>query len=120
MNESCGQAPAAFCKDAQPNAKSELDVVKELAERGSPEAEIAAVIGMPEKKFARRYRKVFRQARAQGAAELRRVQWSKADEGSVPMLIWLGRQMLGQSQEPAAPEAEALPGRVVLDMSQNP
>lgn len=32
----------------------------------------------------------------QGKVSLRRLQFRKAEEGSVPMLIWLGKQYLGQ------------------------
>ena len=34
-----------------------------------------------------------------GKISLRRLQWQAASEGSVPMLIWLGKQMLAQSDK---------------------
>jgi hypothetical protein len=37
------------------------------------------------------------QARGQGRATLRRRQWHRANNGSDTMLIWLGKNMLGQS-----------------------
>jgi len=94
--------------------------VKELATLGSPDAEIAAIIGCRPRKLERRYGTVIRQARAAGAADLRKLQWEKAKDGNVPMLIWLGRQMLGQSPQAVAGADAAPPARVVLDMSQDP
>jgi len=32
-----------------------------------------------------------------GKVSLRRLQWLAAEKGSIPMLIWLGKQILGQS-----------------------
>lgn len=34
--------------------------------------------------------------RAEGKASLRRAQWKAAQEGNPTMLVWLGKQMLGQ------------------------
>jgi hypothetical protein len=34
--------------------------------------------------------------RAEGRASLRRAQWKAAQEGNPTMLVWLGKQMLGQ------------------------
>jgi hypothetical protein len=39
---------------------------------------------------------MIQKGRAEGRASLRRVQWQKALEGNVTMLIWLGKQLLGQ------------------------
>jgi len=39
------------------------------------------------------------------AIRLRVCQWESAAAGSVPMLIWLGKQYLGQSNTPADPPA---------------
>lgn len=40
-----------------------------------------------------------------GKASLRRRQWAQADEGSVAMQIWLGKQWLGQSDTPSTDQA---------------
>lgn len=34
-----------------------------------------------------------------GKVSLRRLQWRAANEGSIPMLIWLGKQVLGQKDK---------------------
>lgn len=45
--------------------------------------------------FAVVYKKYF----TEGKISLRRLQWKSAEEGSVTMQIWLGRQMLGQTDK---------------------
>jgi hypothetical protein len=35
----------------------------------------------------------------EGRMSLRRLQWKKAQEGNTTMLIWLGKQYLGQSDK---------------------
>lgn len=43
----------------------------------------------------------FKKYSANGRVSLRRTQYRKAvDEGNVPMLIWLGKQHLGQREDP--------------------
>ena len=51
----------------------------------------------------------FKKHSSQGKMSLRRKQFTKAvDEGSVPMLIWLGKQYLGQKdKEEAVPEEKS-------------
>ena len=131
MNEISGQEKAA-CTEAkaeaavkesdspQSGAKSVRDDVKEMAVVGCSDTEIADYVGCRTGALKRRFGKVLRQARAEGNKKLREAQWNKAlDESNVPLLIWLGRQRLGQSQRPA-PADEAQPARIVLDMSLDP
>lgn len=35
----------------------------------------------------------------QGKVSLRRMQWKAAENGNIAMLVWLGKQMLGQSDK---------------------
>lgn len=46
-----------------------------------------------------RFAKYIQKNADQGRASLRRTQYDKAIKGSVPMLIWLGKQELGQSDK---------------------
>lgn len=43
----------------------------------------------------------FKKHSSKGNASLRRKQFEVANQGSVPMLIWLGKQRLGQLDKPA-------------------
>jgi len=48
--------------------------------------------------------------RAKGKMRLRQLQWQAAEKGNTSMLIFLGKQMLGQMDNPEASEAsEPLP-----------
>ena len=40
-----------------------------------------------------------KKGRDQGKTSLRRMQWEKAQSGNTTMLIWLGKQMLGQKDK---------------------
>lgn len=42
---------------------------------------------------------VFAQKRQKGKVSLRRMQWASAEKGNVTMLIWLGKQYLGQKDQ---------------------
>ena len=42
---------------------------------------------------------VYKKLSVDGIISLRRMQLKKAQEGNVPMLIWLGKQYLGQSEK---------------------
>jgi hypothetical protein len=41
---------------------------------------------------------VYKKLSVDGIISIRRMQFKKAQEGNVPMLIWLGKQYLGQSE----------------------
>jgi hypothetical protein len=56
----------------------------------------------------------FGQKAASGKMSLRRKQYSIAVGGNPTMLIWLGKQWLGQAEKADPPEAEALPMTVTF------
>jgi hypothetical protein len=92
----------APCPEKKPIA---LDVVGNLASLGCTVAEIATVVGVSERTLMRRqkedqkFREAIESGRGRGRAALRRTQWNAAMKGNVRMLIWLGKQMLGQRDE---------------------
>ena len=45
------------------------------------------------------FQRIVDEARASGRATLRRLQWQRANGGADTMLIWLGKQMLGQKDK---------------------
>lgn len=47
----------------------------------------------------RNFRDIFRQKRGMGKASLRRMQWKSAEGGNPTMLVWLGKQVLGQTDK---------------------
>jgi len=101
---------------ARPAAKIDWDFVDEYLEAGCEGVEIAGLLGIhPETLYDRcqtdhnvgfsDYRAA---KRAKGNALLRKVQYDIAKEGDKAMLIWLGKNRLGQSekQEVTVMEAE--------------
>jgi len=74
----------------------DLKQVERLAEIGCTDQEIAHVLGVSEAHVQRRAREALNKGRAQLRQSLRRKQIELAKKGSVPMLIWLGKQYLGQ------------------------
>ena len=76
------------------------EIVWVMAEIGCPDAEIAEWLGITESTFRFNFSGYATKARSQLKQKLRRAQIHTALGGSVPMLIWLGKNILGQSDNP--------------------
>ncbi|RJQ55930.1 MAG: hypothetical protein C4521_01015 [Actinobacteria bacterium] len=61
--------------------------------------EIAAFFGCDEGTIRKRFSEELTKGRQNGKISLRRKQWEAAKNGNVTMLIWLGKQWLGQSDK---------------------
>ena len=70
--------------------------VKALSSIGCTQEEIAAVMGCTVRTLQKRFRLEMRQGMETMRMSLRRWQYEKAKDGNVAMLIWLGKQYLGQ------------------------
>jgi len=80
----------------------DLGQLEELAHIQCTQEEAAAVLGISQPTLNRRlkqkeYREAWEHGRARGRSSLRRRQWEK---NSDTMLIWLGKQYLGQRDRP--------------------
>jgi hypothetical protein len=81
----------------RPKAQLDEDRIKKLASIGLSVAEIAAVEGVNKKTIERRCLDVVENGRLNMNASLKRKQYDMAvNNGNVAMLIWLGKQYLGQ------------------------
>jgi len=83
----------------------DLGQLEELAHIQCTQEEAAAVLGISQPTLNRRlkqkeYREAWEHGRARGRSSLRRRQWEK---NSDTMLIWLGKQILGQRDTPENP-----------------
>jgi hypothetical protein len=80
--------------------RPELDIdprqVELLASAFCTNEEIAAKLGCSSDTLTRRYAESLQKGRDNAKASLRVKQWEVARKGNVPMLIWLGKQYLGQ------------------------
>lgn len=74
--------------------------VWKLATIGCTLREISFMTGLSHESINKNFGDLIEQAQATGKRSLRRKQFEKAMEGSDRMLIWLGKQMLGQKETP--------------------
>jgi len=77
------------------------DVVQKMLEHQCTSEEIADYLGISKPTLLARdeYLNCFKKALARGRVSLRRLQWTLAERGDRTMLIWLGKQYLGQSDQ---------------------
>jgi len=107
---------------SRPEKHLDWSVVDKLLQAHTPGTEIAASFDMHPNTFYRRVEKEFNcgfdeycaQKRSKGKNNLRLAQLKNALEGNTSMQVWLGKNWLGQKDEPKdekemdAPVAEAL------------
>lgn len=88
--------------------------VTRLAAIGCTNEEIASVVGCSHDTLVRRFKELLAEGRLQGKASLRRKQFELALSGNTTMLIWLGKQVLGQADKQEILQT----GPIVLDLSK--
>lgn len=86
----------------RPRKVIDAKLVEQLASIQCTDEEIAAICGVSHDTLLRRknddpvFLEAIEQGRAKGRVSLRRMQWKAATTGNPTMLIWLGKQLLGQ------------------------
>ena len=73
--------------------------VEQLAGFGCTNIEIASFFGCDESLIRKSYSENLTKGRDKGKIRLRQMQWKAAERGNTSMLIWLGKQILGQSDK---------------------
>lgn len=86
-------------KPGRPLHPIDAKQVEELAKIHCTNAEIAAVLGCAESTLTERFSEDLEKWRAVGKKSLRRLQWDLAETGNPTMLIWLGKNQLGQTDK---------------------
>ena len=71
--------------------------VFKLASYGCSNVEIADFYGCDESLIRKSYSEYLKKGRSEGKIRLRKIQWGIAEKGSAVMGIWLGKNLLGQS-----------------------
>ena len=71
--------------------------VEKLASYGCTVREVANFFGCSEDLIKKSYSQFMTKGKDKGKIRLRQMQWRSAENGSVPMQIWLGKQVLGQT-----------------------
>jgi hypothetical protein len=105
-------------------AKIDLDMVGRAASIGCTKEEIAALLGISRMTFHRHMEKnealqeVFERGADKGRATLRRLQWKGAEDGNATMLVWLGKQLLGQRDSIAHTGADGGPVMIITGVDR--
>jgi hypothetical protein len=86
-------------KIGRPLAKIDPKQVEQLAMIQCSHAEMAAVLGCSADTIERRFAAVIKKGREAGKSSLKRAQFTLAIGGNPTMLIWLGKQHLGQADK---------------------
>ena len=77
----------------------DVDQVEKLAGLGCTNIEIASFFGCTDSLIRKNYSEYVLKGKENGKIRLRQWQMKSAQKGNVAMLIWLGKQMLGQSDK---------------------
>src|SRR4051812_21663909 len=102
----------------RPVIQIDMDLVEDLAALNCTDAEIAATLRVSldtiirRKKDTPEFLEALEAGRSRGRMSLRRLQWQSALGGSVPMQIFLGKNLLGQRDkfdEKVAEDNQPLP-----------
>ena len=83
----------------RPKTKIDKDQVRALAEIQCSWAEIASVLKTSRQVLQKRFNRVVEEGWLSGRMSLRREQMKAAMAGNVVMMIWLGKQYLGQADK---------------------
>lgn len=81
----------------RPRKRVNPEQVEAFASAGCTNEEIGALLGVSDDLLVRRFADHIKKGRAFGKGRLRSKQYAEAMNGNVTMLIWLGKQMLGQT-----------------------
>lgn len=84
---------------ARPVKVIDVELLKKLASIMCTNEEMAHILGVSKDTLERRYAAVIKEAKDTGKMTLRRWQWEACKKGNTALLIWMGKQHLGQSDK---------------------
>jgi gamma-glutamylcysteine synthetase len=84
---------------ARPEIEIDAQLVEDLAAIFCTMKEMATIVGCSVDTLERRFADVIDKGRQRGKTTLRRKQFEAAINGNVVMLIWLGKQILDQTEK---------------------
>jgi hypothetical protein len=105
---------------ARPRKEIDPEQVRKLAAINCSYAEIASIIGCNSSTLTRRYSQVIEKGRHEGVASLKRKQFELAMAGNVTMLIWVGKQIAGQSDKQEIAHAGTIEQIIIEASSEKP
>lgn len=85
----------------RPKKVIDYKLVAELANIQCTQQEIANVLNMGVRTLQNdeEFMRIYKKGMDEGKMSLRRLQWQKAIQGNTTMLVWLGKQYLGQTDK---------------------
>tara|TARA_R100000697_G_scaffold41698_1_gene54402 strand:- start:26 stop:328 length:303 start_codon:yes stop_codon:yes gene_type:complete len=86
----------------------DTDQIKKLASLGCTNKEISDFFGCSADLLEKSYSEFLTKGRAEQKLRLRQLQWKSAEKGNIVMQIWLGKQILGQSENNIKEDDEPL------------
>ena len=93
-------------KKGAPKKEVDVKVLRNLLEIQCTIKECAHVLGVSTDTLQRNYKDVIEQGKTMGKVALRRAQWRNAiEKNNVTMQIWLGKNVLSQSDTPLDEES---------------
>ena len=97
--------PTSRPNAGRPRIELDIDKVEALARIGCTHDEIGAVLGVSHDTIQDRIKRdvefsvAYKRGKDTGKMTLRRMQWSAAKAGNITMMIWLGKQILSQTDK---------------------
>ena len=86
-------------KVGRPKIKIDEKILENLASILCTNEEIASFFNCSSDTLTRNFAESLKKGRDKGRMTLRRMQFEKAQTGNATMLIWLGKQLLGQKDK---------------------
>tara|TARA_R110000796_G_scaffold163631_1_gene280584 strand:+ start:570 stop:920 length:351 start_codon:yes stop_codon:yes gene_type:complete len=106
MNEEDKQEPKANI--GRPKIKVDEELLYKLSAIHCTMKEMVDILGVSEDTLKRRYAGVIAKGKAEGKMRLRRKQVEVAMQGNATLLIWLGKNCLGQSDSPTNEDEQSI------------
>lgn len=106
---------------ARPKIQLDYKLIEELANIQCTQQEIANILGCSVDTLQRdeTFCGIYKKGMEHGKASLRRLQWKMAEQGNPTMLIWLGRQYLGQTENKQDANQETITPTIKLVVTDN-
>jgi hypothetical protein len=85
----------------RPKKKIDYELVEKLAYIQCTQEEISSILGISTRTLQRdkEFCRIYKNGMDNGKMSLRRLQWKAAEKGNNTMLVWLGKQYLGQTDK---------------------
>jgi hypothetical protein len=105
----------------RPKKEIDYEAVERLARIHCTQEEIASFLNLSTKTLQRddHFCLIYKKGIDEGKKSLRRLQWELAEQGDRTMLVWLGKQYLGQRDNKDVSVSELRPINIVDDLKDD-